>query len=249
MKLNKLGRVLGNPDSIRIFLKSKSVSEAKLHLRKLEARKKMAVATQMADSLLSQNEPIGDIIETVSSKTGMTKYPIAWYCLVRKFAPAVIVETGTSMGWSSFMILSAIKNNKKGHLYSFDLDSSENVKKGGGVGYLVTEDLKENWTLKIEDTKKGLEPILKELKSIDMFIHDSEHTYETMMFEYNLAWGYLKKGGVLCSDDINHSKAFEEFTEIHRNEINSLHTFQEIQRPSDDKNLRPYVGYFFKNQQ
>ena len=248
MKLSKLGRVVRNPETLGIFFKSKSISEVRLHLRRVEARKKMIMAASLSDSLLSQGKSMGDIIEAVSRQTGMTRYPIAWYCLVRKHTPSVIVETGTSMGWSSFMILTAIKNNKTGHLYSFDLDLSENVKKDGGVGYLVTDDLKNNWTLKIEDTKKGLEPLLKELKVIDMFIHDSEHTYETMMFEYNLSWNYLRKGGIICSDDINHSEAFEEFTKIHNNEINSLYTFQEIPRSSDDKNLRPYVGYFFKNQ-
>lgn len=247
MKLSKISRIIKNPDVFRIFLKSKNVYEAKLHLRKKEARKKMLTASRIIDSLLFQNKSIEHIIDTVSVQTQMTKYPIAWYCLVRKYKPSVIVETGTSMGWSSFMILTAIKNNNEGHLYSFDLNASENVKKEGGVGYLVTGDLKKNWTLKIEDTKIGLESLLKELNVIDMFVHDSEHTYETMMLEYNLAWNYLRNGGILCSDDINHSKAFEEFTEIHKNEINSTHAFQEISRPSDDQNLRPYVGYFLKN--
>ena len=67
------------------------------------------------------------------------------------------------MGWSSFMILSAISKNHSGHLYSFDLDDSENVKNDGGVDYLVPEKLKENWTLIIGDTKERLEPILKKL--------------------------------------------------------------------------------------
>ncbi len=247
MKLNKINRLIRNPDAFKIFLKSKSVYEVKLHLRKKEARRKMIAASKISDSLLSRNESIEDIIESVSSQIGMTKYPIAWYCLVRKFKPSIIVETGTSMGWSSFMILTAIKNNNVGHLYSFDLAMSEIVKREGGVGYLVTDDLKKYWTLKIEDTKKGLQPLLKKLNVIDMFIHDSEHTYQTMMFEYNLAWNYLQNGGILCSDDVNHSEAFNEFTEIHKNEINSLHIFQEIQRSSDERNLRPYVGYFFKN--
>lgn len=139
------------------------------------------------------------------------------------------------------------KKNNFGHLYSFDLDISENVKKEGGVGYLVTDDLKKNWTLKIEDTKLYLEPFLKKLKFIDMFIHDSEHTYDTMMFEYNLGWAHLKNDGILCSDDINHSNAFEEFIKIHKNEIQSVNVFQEISRLSDKNNLRPYFGFFLKS--
>jgi len=246
LSIKKVSRLLRNPEVFGIFLKSKNIYEVRLHLRIKEARGKMIIASKMADSLLDAKKPIEDIIEIVSSKTGMTKYPISWYCLIRKYKPSIIVETGTSMGWSSYMILTAIKNNERGHLYSFDLGNSENVKKEGGVGYLVVEDLKRNWTLKIQDTKKGLGALFEDLGHIDMFIHDSEHTYETMMFEYDLAWKYLQSGGILCSDDINHSTAFEEFISLHKNEINGIHTFQEIQRPYDDKNLRPYVGYFFK---
>lgn len=57
---------------------------------------------------------------------------------------------------------------------------------------------------------------------------------------------YLQSGGILCSDDINPSIAFEEFTHLHENEIKEMYTFQEIPRPYDDRNLRPYMGYFFK---
>jgi len=206
----------------------------------------MLKACDRVDELLNQNKGIKDIIDFVSSELHLIKYPIAWYALIRKFNPEIIVETGTSMGWSTFMILNALKREKEGHLYSFDLNDSESVKKDGGVGYLVPDDLKKHWTLKIGDTKKQLEPLLKKLGQIDMFIHDSEHSYETMMFEYSLAWKFLKKNGILCSDDINHSKAFDEFTTIHKNKIENLYKFEEIERASDKKNLRPWIGYFFK---
>jgi hypothetical protein len=50
------------------------------------------------------------------------------------------------------------------------------------------------------------------LGSIDIFIHDSEHSYENMMFEYITAWHYLKEGGILLSDDTNLNKAFSDFS-------------------------------------
>lgn len=109
MSLNKIGRVIRNPEVFGIFLKSKNVYEVRLHLRIKEARKKMIIASQMADSLLDAKKSIEEIVEIVSSKTRMTKYPIRWYCLVSKYKPSIIVETGTSMDWSSFMILTAIK--------------------------------------------------------------------------------------------------------------------------------------------
>ena len=150
------------------------------------------------------------------------------------------------MGWSSFMILSAISRNNSGHLHSFDLDDYENVKNYGGVGYLIPEKLKENWTLIIGDTKEKLEPVLKKLKHIDMFIHDSEHSYEMMMHEYSTAWKHLKKDGILGSDDINHSNAFEEFTGKYVDEIYGLIEFAEIPRNTDNEFKRPRVDIFFK---
>lgn len=246
MVLNKISKVIHNPEIVGIYVKTRNKKAVKHYLSLKQARKQMLKACDRVDELLNQNKGIKDIIDFVSSELHLIKYPIAWYALIRKFNPEIIVETGTSMGWSTFMILNALKREKEGHLYSFDLNDSESVKKDGGVGYLVPDDLKKHWTLKIGDTKKQLKPLLEKLGQIDMFIHDSEHSYETMMFEYSLAWKFLKKNGILCSDDINHSKAFDEFTTIHKNEIKDLNKFEEIERASDKKNLRPWFCYFFK---
>ena len=246
MKLRQIKHALHNPGVVFKFIFTGNKDEVRKTVQIKEYRKKMSDACNMSDKLLQQNHSIPNIIETISKQIGITKYPVAWYCLVRKNKPKIIVETGTSMGWSSFMILSAISRNSIGHLYSFDLNDSENVKNYGGVGYLVSEPLKKNWTLTIGDTKEKLEPVLKKLNQIDMFIHDSEHSYETMMYEYTAAWKYLKKGGILGSDDINHSNAFEEFIKLHNEEIENLVEFEEIERLTDTMFKRPSVGYFFK---
>ena len=246
MKFNKIKRIIENPDAAKKYFQTRDIDQVKKIIHISEYRKKLANACDISDKLLEDKHLIPEIIELVSQKIEITKYPVAWYCLVRAYKPEVIVETGTSMGWSSFMILSAISKNHFGHLYSFDLDDSENVKNDGGVGYLVPEKLKENWTLIIGDTKERLEPILKKLKGIDMFVHDSEHSYETMMHEYSTAWKYLKKDGILGSDDINHSNAFEEFVGKHADGIYDLIEFEEIPRNTDNEFKRPRVGYFFK---
>ena len=246
MRFNKIKRMIENPDAVKKYFQTRDKNQVGKIIRISEYRKKLANACDILDKLLEDQHLIPEIIELVSPKIEITKYPVAWYCLVRAYKPKVIVETGTSMGWSSFMILSAISKNRSGHLYSFDLDDSENVKNDGGVGYLVPEKLKENWTLIIGDTKERLEPILKKLKGIDMFVHDSEHSYETMMHEYSTAWKYLKKDGILGSDDINHSNAFEEFVGKHADGIYDLTEFEEIPRNTDNEFKRPKVGYFFK---
>lgn len=246
MKFQQIKRALHNPNAVFKLIFTGNMDEVKKTIQIKENRKKMSNACKMSDNLLQQNYSIPEIIEIISKEIGITKYPIAWYCLVRTNKPKIIVETGTSMGWSSYMILSAISKNKIGHLYSFDLDDSESVKNSGGVGYMVTESLKKNWTLIIGDSKEKLEPLLKKLNRINMFIHDSEHSYETMMYEFTTAWSYLGKNDVLCSDDINHSKAFDEFIKLHNDEIDNLIKFEEIERSTDILFKRPFVSYLSK---
>jgi len=129
-----------------MYIKTRNKRSIDDYLSIKQARKQMLKACDRVDELLNQNKGIKDIIDFVSNELHLIKYPIVWYALIRKFNPKIIVETGTSMGWSSFMILNALKREKEGHLYSFDLNDSESVKRDGGVGYLVPDNVKKNWT-------------------------------------------------------------------------------------------------------
>lgn len=53
--------------------------------------------------------------------------------------------------------------------------------------------------------------LLAEIGKVDIFLHDSEHTYDNMMFEYATAWDYLPKGGLLLSHDISWNNAGRDF--------------------------------------
>lgn len=78
-------------------------------------------------------------------------------------------------------------------------------------GWIVPNYLWKRFDLILGNTQKELKPLLWKLGKIDMFYHDSEHTYETMLWEYRTAWPYLSKKGVLCSDDVTWNTAFNEF--------------------------------------
>ena len=54
-------------------------------------------------------------------------------------------------------------------------------------------------------------PLLKELKQIDFFMHDSEHTYECMSFEFDSAFKVLNEGGVIVTDNITSNNSFNDF--------------------------------------
>lgn len=144
------------------------------------------------------------------------------YFLIRKIKPKIIIETGVAAGESTGYILQAIHDNGTGKLYSIDLPFQwyiygnhklhlDSLPAGKTPGYLVPEKLKKNWQLLLGHTKTELPKLLKRLGLIDTFIHDSEHSYKIMMFEYANSWPFIQKGGYLISDDISYTKAWEKF--------------------------------------
>jgi GT2 family glycosyltransferase/cephalosporin hydroxylase len=137
------------------------------------------------------------------------------YQIVRIFKPQVVVETGVANGASSTFILSAMEANGMGTLYSVDWSESEElsfVPKGKEMGWMVPDELRKRWHLQIGRTEEKLEPLLKQIGRINVFLHDSDHSYETMMYEYKTAWPYLVEKGFLLSDDVRMNTAFGEFT-------------------------------------
>lgn len=168
---------------------------------------------------LSKPKSYEDLENILSSKSELL------YFLVRKLKPEVIIETGVAAGESSGYILRAIKDNKRGKLYSIDLPFQwyiygnhelhlDSLPAGKIPGYLIPEALKINWQLILGDTYIQLPKVLKQFKKIDIFLHDSEHTDKTMTFEYKTSWPYIKKGGLLLSDDIDFTKAFQNFASL-----------------------------------
>lgn len=134
------------------------------------------------------------------------------YVVVRALRPLAVVETGVANGASSCFLLSALKANGKGRLWSIEMPGRNfHTPPGKDVGWLVPGELREGWTLLRQDSLKALPPLLAERGSIDVFIHDSLHTQEMMTREYELAWPRLRQGGLLASDDVNFNAAFAEF--------------------------------------
>jgi predicted O-methyltransferase YrrM len=123
------------------------------------------------------------------------------YGVVRKIKPEIFVETGVANGDSSFFILSAIKKNKIGKLISIDVNNN--------VGNRVPKDLRKAWELKIlqRNFSNNFKSILSSLPKVDIFLHDSDHSYEWQMLEYTTALNKLNKKGLLLSDDIDGSYA------------------------------------------
>ncbi|MBL01254.1 MAG: hypothetical protein CL774_02025 [Chloroflexi bacterium] len=132
------------------------------------------------------------------------------YIITKLVKPKVVVETGVGPGMTSWSILQAMRENKKGHLYSIDLPTP-NTKNMPEVGYLIPSQLKERWDLLIGPSKKILPNLLSELSVIDIFIHDSRHSFSNQLYEYETSWPSIKNQGFLISDDISND-AFIKFS-------------------------------------
>ncbi len=129
------------------------------------------------------------------------------YVCCRLLKPKVVVETGVANGLSSFYILSALEAEKVGKLFSIDLPPFEQGQ--GSPGSLVPPELRCRWELIIDDSIKGLRRLFMKGMSVDLFLHDSEHTYSHMKSEFDIVWPNLAVGGILLGDDAESNSAFE----------------------------------------
>ena len=132
----------------------------------------------------------------------------ALYLVCRLLRPETVVETGVAYGMSSAFILTALDVNHQGTLSSVDLPPL-----GGDAtrlqGVLIPNRLRHRWAL-YSGTSRRLLPGLLAGTRVDVFVHDSLHTYRTMRWEFESVWPHIPLGGALIADDIEGNRAYEE---------------------------------------
>jgi Methyltransferase domain len=146
------------------------------------------------------------------------------YAAVRICRPNVVLETGVFDGLSSALILRAMERNSAGELVSIDLPAHETIadstdRMPEGVlppdccsGWIVPDFLRARYRLRLGDSKRLLRETLEQYKRVDIFLHDSLHTYRHQLFEYNAAWPSVIPSGLLLSDGIFWTAAFHRFS-------------------------------------
>jgi len=161
-------------------------------------------------------------------------WPYFIYFLIRSIKPEKIVETGVWYGVSSSIILNALDRNGKGMLHSIDLPAyfetggytdenpyldeskrTSSLPRGKNPGFIVPEYLKGKWNLILGDSKIHLQKLFEEIKNADIFLHDSLHSYDNMIFEFETALKFVNTGGFILSDNIDWHTAFKDFTDKH----------------------------------
>lgn len=135
---------------------------------------------------------------------------VSLYTAVRLVRPKTVVETGIGLvGASSVFILQALQDEGAGRLVSIDADRFRRifgVPSGAGIpGRLVARHIR-----CAGRSRELLDGVGREFGPVDVFVHDSEHTFSNMLYEYQAAW---KSGGdsiLVLSDDVQNS-AFDVF--------------------------------------
>lgn len=134
------------------------------------------------------------------------------YAVCRALQPSVFVETGVAFGVTSSYILKALAVNNKGNLYSVDRPPVE-PGAAAHIGALIPKELHGRWHLHRGESRKILPALLAELKNVEIFLHDSRHTYNNMTFEFEAVAPFLTNRSVLVADDVDRNIAFQHWVE------------------------------------
>jgi predicted O-methyltransferase YrrM len=133
------------------------------------------------------------------------------YLTCLRLRPQATVETGVAYGVTSTYILQALADNGCGELSSIDLPPLASDAESY-VGHFIPRELRNRWKLHLGPAKRLLPSVLRETGTIDLFVHDSLHTYSHMKWEFESALRSLRPGGVIIAVDIDGNRAFEEIT-------------------------------------
>ena len=176
----------------------------------------------------SLNDLLADVGKLLTDKglgTGLHTY--GWYsdadvdmctaiwCTVRHTRPEAVMETGVAHGVSSRVILEALNLNGRGHLWSIDIANPLNARVHGQEGAAVTESCRPRWTYVEGESSKRMPPLVKEVGKLELFVHDSLHTFKNTLFEMEQAASVMPPGGVMLIDDIRSHDGFTTFARRH----------------------------------
>lgn len=132
------------------------------------------------------------------------------YLACRALKPQAVLETGVASGVTTLYILSALEKNGAGHLHSIDFPPlGEGVEEA--VGAMVPSELCGHWSLHRGVSRKIMPAVIRQMGTVDVFVHDSLHTYRNILRELTVVTPFLSERAVVISDDIDSNCAFAEW--------------------------------------
>ena len=117
---------------------------------------------------------------------------LGWYAIIRALKPSVVVETGTEKGLGSVVIAEALLRNGSGRLITIDIEESSG---------LIFKDLRRYDTVIQHLVGDSVEHIASLPVSVDLFLHDSDHSAEHERKEFCAVESLLSPNAVVLSDN------------------------------------------------
>lgn len=171
---------------------------------------------------------------SVESADLFAKKVLNQYAAIRALTPDVVVETGIANGVSSAHLLLALQKNGRGSLHSVGLADHAYLPHAKSPGWLVPDWLRPGWHIHIGDARDVLPDLLRQLGKIDVFIHDSLHTYDHMMWEFDIAYPHIRSGGLLIADDALWNRSFHDLArKVGATEAKILRGVGFLRKPQD----------------
>lgn len=137
----------------------------------------------------------------ISSKELHWGRRLGWYTLVRATQPDHVVETGTHLGLGSCAIAAALRRNGHGRLTTIDIAPE--------AGCLIGEPL-----ASVIDRYTGNSiDVLRAVRDVDMFLHDSVHTYDYESRELTAVEPNLRPDAIILSDNSQVTPALSDWAE------------------------------------
>ena len=223
--------------SLRPFAKGDHVPDAAWD-RILKETLEEARTVPHSDQVFERRAYIEEYLEAIREKYE-AHYAAGWvnlddalflYWLVRKLNPKIIVQTGVCNGLSSaFMMLGLAKNGSQGRLHAIDLPPVFNpnepgwtvkgkvygvvIPEGKTSGWIVPDAYRNRFEVWNGDAKALLPKMIDQVEAVDLFYHDSDHTYDHMMFEFREAKRKLRPGGLVVGDDVSWNASVWDFAD------------------------------------
>ena len=139
--------------------------------------------------------------------------PFELYAFVRLTQPEHVLETGVSSGVSSAHLLLAVRRNGHGHVHSIDRplpqqgprirpgESRVAIPPGRASGWAVPAEVRAGWDLRVGPSEQLLPPLVDDLPSVGLFLHDSWHTPKHLTFELTTVRPKLVPGAIVLADN------------------------------------------------
>ncbi|MGY1723811.1 class I SAM-dependent methyltransferase [Blastococcus sp. SYSU DS0533] len=127
---------------------------------------------------------------------------LGWYAIVRALRPEHVVETGTDKGLGSVVLAAALLRNGRGRLTTVDINPES--------GYLIAGPYAQVVDRVVADSVETLRSLER---PVDVFLHDSWHTFEYETAELDAVAPRLRDTSVVLSDNAHDSDALSAWAE------------------------------------